>query len=339
MRKLLIPLVLLAFASSACASFFRTAAAVVNGTPITLDTLDSRVEATLKQNPTFDPSTPGAMARVQRSVLAELIRRQLLREEAAARGLKVTDDDVAKRYDELKQQFPNLEEQIAQAGVTKEQVNDDIRDQIVIERLTQSTSPVTDAQIQATYKKNIDSYRAVKAKHILISNESRSDAEALKRARDARARIEGGESFADVAKALSDDPGSKGKGGELGDPIPLSQLDGGFAKAAWAAKIGALVGPVKSSFGYHLIVTQQKRTEPLAAVAAAIRSELQQQASEKVVQEVSDRRIAKAKIVVNPRFGDWDPKTEQIVEHDFFEPPTADVNRPSSAPVVGVPGP
>ena len=59
-------------------------------------------------------------------------------------------------------------------------------------------------------------------------------------------------SFADIAKKESQDPGSASQGGDLGF-FPRGTMVGPFEDAAFAAKKGDIVGPVKSDFGYHVI--------------------------------------------------------------------------------------
>ncbi|REE01620.1 periplasmic chaperone for outer membrane proteins SurA [Marinoscillum furvescens DSM 4134] len=73
-----------------------------------------------------------------------------------------------------------------------------------------------------------------------------------------RGRILKGESFADLARQYSEDPGSAARGGELpfykrGDLAPE------FEATAMTLKEGELSMPVETQFGYHLIELQQKR--------------------------------------------------------------------------------
>ena len=68
------------------------------------------------------------------------------------------------------------------------------------------------------------------------------------------ARIEKGENFADLAKRFSKCP-SKAKGGDLGW-FGKGQMVPEFETAAFAASKGAVVGPVKTEFGYHIILVK-----------------------------------------------------------------------------------
>src|SRR4029079_9876255 len=75
---------------------------------------------------------------------------------------------------------------------------------------------------------------------------------------DAKQRLSKGEDFAKVAKELSDDPGSKDRGGDLGS-FGRNAMVKEFEEAAFKAEPHKLVGPVHSSFGYHLIEVLDKR--------------------------------------------------------------------------------
>lgn len=83
----------------------------------------------------------------------------------------------------------------------------------------------------------------VDARHILVASEEEAN--------NALAALQGGESFAALAQAISTD-GSSAQGGELGWG-PASQYVTEFADAVKTAEIGALVGPIQTQFGYHII--------------------------------------------------------------------------------------
>lgn len=86
-------------------------------------------------------------------------------------------------------------------------------------------------------------------RHILVETEEQ--------ARDIVAALERGESFGDLARAASTDTGSGANGGELGW-APVSNYVEPFANAVRDAEIGAIVGPVESEFGFHIIQVRAK---------------------------------------------------------------------------------
>ena len=120
---------------------------------------------------------------------------------------------------------------------------------------------VSDSEIQAYYSQHGDEFKVpeeVKTRHILITvpkgADAKTDAAAKDKAEDALKQIKGGANFADVAKKVSEDPGSKDQGGEL-PLIPTSNLDPAYARAAMALNPGQTSDVVRSQFGYHVIQT------------------------------------------------------------------------------------
>lgn len=91
----------------------------------------------------------------------------------------------------------------------------------------------------------------VHARHILLQS-SEDDAEQQQRAQALKERAEAGEDFAELARGYSDDTGSAVQGGDLGW-FSRDRMVDAFAEAAFSAQPGAIVGPVQTQFGYHVI--------------------------------------------------------------------------------------
>ena len=91
--------------------------------------------------------------------------------------------------------------------------------------------------------------KQVNAAHILVKTE--------KEANDIKGKIQGGEKFADMAKKHSS-CSSGGKGGDLGW-FGKGQMVAPFEKAAFDAGKGDVVGPVKTEFGWHLILVKDQK--------------------------------------------------------------------------------
>lgn len=86
------------------------------------------------------------------------------------------------------------------------------------------------------------------ARHILVSTQEAC--ESLK------SEIEGGASFADLAKQHSQCPSGQ-RGGELGT-FHKGQMVPEFDTVVFSAEVGKVHGPVKTDFGYHLIEITQR---------------------------------------------------------------------------------
>ena len=143
---------------------------------------------------------------------------------------------------------------------------------------------VTQADLESYYRQHQDEYRVpetVSVHHILVKTPSpgpdnKVDQKAIDAARakaeDILKQLKSGANFEALAKKYSDDPGSKDKGGLIG-PIRRGQTVPEFEQAAFNAKKGDLVGPVKTSFGFHIIRVDDKteaHVKPLDEVKAQI---------------------------------------------------------------------
>ena len=102
------------------------------------------------------------------------------------------------------------------------------------------------------------------ARHILLKSSAvMTDDVARQRLAEIRQRVvQGGESFADLAKRFSNDS-SAPQGGELGWLNPGETVPP-FEKAMNALKIGEVSEPVQSQFGWHLILVEGRRTQDMA---------------------------------------------------------------------------
>jgi peptidyl-prolyl cis-trans isomerase SurA len=97
-------------------------------------------------------------------------------------------------------------------------------------------------------------------RHILIApNEIIDDQTAKQRAQEAYDRIMGGEDFSEVAKLMSDDPGSANNGGDMGWTNP-GEFVPEFEEVADKAEVGVLSEPFRSRFGWHILEVLERRT-------------------------------------------------------------------------------
>jgi len=100
----------------------------------------------------------------------------------------------------------------------------------------------------------------VKVRHILVTpNEIIDDETAKQRLDDAVERIENGEDFGEIAKLLSDDPGSSNSGGDMGWSGPGTFVPE-FEEVVDGSEIGALSAPFRSRFGWHILEVLDRRT-------------------------------------------------------------------------------
>lgn len=141
-------------------------------------------------------------------------------------------------------------------------------------RLRESMKPAP-AEIAAYYSAHADEFPSperVHAEHILVKLASdatpAADAAARKKAEDILARAKKGEDFAGLAKQFSDDTSNKDRGGDLGF-FARGAMVKPFEDAAFSMSPGEIRGPVKTSFGYHVIKLIEKQAAGRLSLAEA----------------------------------------------------------------------
>jgi len=133
--------------------------------------------------------------------------------------------------------------------------------------------------VEAYYKGNPVEFtqsESARAHHILIRiDEKRPEAEALKQIEVIRKQANA-QNFSKLATQHSEDPGSKAKGGDLGE-FERGRMVPEFDQAVFALKEGEISAPIKTNFGYHLILLDKKNVgglRPLADVQSDIARKL-----------------------------------------------------------------
>lgn len=144
---------------------------------------------------------------------------------------------------------------------------------------------VDDESVRNFYVSNAEKYESknIHAAHILIRVDSKmSEPERqakLSSAHDAYSRIQKGDDFAEVAKALSEDTVSGQKGGDLGW-LAEGAVDPEFSKKLFSMKPGEVSEPILTPFGFHIVkVIEGPQTikKPVEAVEGDIRYQLRNQ--------------------------------------------------------------
>jgi peptidyl-prolyl cis-trans isomerase C len=239
------------------------------------------------------PATPATVAKVNGKEIPGTLVDFLIKEQIPA-GTPITDELRSKIKEHLVQREILLQAANA-AGIEKKpevvQLLDYQRgDQLVQSFLKDWTekNKTTDADVQAYFDKKIAEIgdTEFKARHILVSTEE--EATALIAKLDKKAK------FADLAKA-SKDPGSKDKGGELDWSRP-AVFAPEFAAALKTLEKGKYTAkPVKTQFGYHVILLDDSRkanNPKFEDVKAQLAQSVQQEALKKYVDDLR----AKAKV-------------------------------------------
>lgn len=100
----------------------------------------------------------------------------------------------------------------------------------------------------------------MKVRHILVvPNEIIDNATAKQKLTDAQREIQNGKNFSDIATILSEDPGSKDSGGDMGWVNPGTFVEE-FENVAKNLEIGVVSEPFRSRFGWHILEVLGRRT-------------------------------------------------------------------------------
>ena len=238
----------------------------------------------------LSPDSPQYEALIAQ-IMPQITDIEIAKAYAEEHGITVSEQDVDKEIETLKDQvFQQAQTQgqdlgreeafdqaLQQAGITEEQLRQQIRDQLPIqkvqERVAGDVGP-SQEEIEQFYEQNkaaqFTTPEARCTRHILFNKDQKAKAEEVKQ------QLQNGGDFAELAKEYSQDPGSAEQGGELGC-IGRGETVPNFEEAVFNAKQGEIVGPVETEFGYHLIeVTeiQEEATQPLSEVEGQIRDQL-----------------------------------------------------------------
>jgi foldase protein PrsA len=117
-------------------------------------------------------------------------------------------------------------------------------------------------------------------RHILVMTNDpstgkakRTDAEALKIAKQLKAKLDAGADFATLAKANTDDGGSKNTGGLYAD-ADVNTWVAEFKTAAIKQPLNKIGDPVKTTYGYHIIRVEKRSNKKLADVRTTVEGQL-----------------------------------------------------------------
>ena len=250
--------------------------------------------------------TPEQKMNGYRQILDELIMDKLVAKAAA--GETVSEEDVAAEIAKLKKQFPSedaFQAQLKEAGQSPDKLQTAIRTMLQQQHWMQSQikdgDKITEADAKKFYDTNTEEFKnpeTVKASHILFLV-NKDDSEEISKqkeaaAKKAAARAKKGEDFSKLAKELSEEPGAKQSGGDLGF-FAKDRMVPEFATAAFSQKPGSISDPVKTQFGWHVIKVTEKKpagTVPFEEVkdqiTAYLKSAKQREAIQAILKKLKD---------------------------------------------------
>ncbi len=211
------------------------------------------------------------------SVLIDLMDRELLEKDYKTTAEETTQ--IENQIAQMKQSYQDNEEGFLTAikqyfGVSSEE---ELKDMLSLDYKRNAAvkdyvaKHIEDAEIEEYY--NSKTIGKITARHILIKPETKEDmSEDEKKKAEEKAKNEAidiikqlneGKKFENLAKKYSDDAGTKSDGGKLEEFDNESDMDENFLDAAAKLEVGKYTEePVKSQYGYHIILKEKEKDKP-----------------------------------------------------------------------------
>jgi len=239
---------------------------------------------------------------LKQEVLGFLISSEWVIGEASQLGVKVSDAEVKKEFEKIKnQQFPKaaeFEKFLATSGQTSSdlllRVKLNMLSSKIQQKISKEKGTPSKAEIEKYFKENPSRFGTPEKRNVAIIL-TKTEAQA----KEAKKEIESGKSFASVAKAKSIDPTSKAKGGLL-TGVTKGQEEAALNTAIFSAPLNKLGGPVKTPFGYYIYEvksatkgSQQTLQQAEASIKQQLTATQQQTALSKFVKEFKKTWTAK----------------------------------------------
>jgi peptidyl-prolyl cis-trans isomerase SurA len=277
-------------------------AAVVNNDVITLSEVESRAAPELAKAAALP--TPAARSDGREKALKEavdaLVGDKLLENEIKELNIEVTEQEVDAAIEDVKKQNPNLdsgdsfEQELRVQGYTMTTYRDFLRKHMrrlkLLNLKVRGKVKVSDDDLRAEYQKwtRMEGDDAeLKARHILIKLPAKPTPAQLDAAKQKAMALavearKPGVDFAELAKAKSEGP-SADQGGDLGW-FRRGVMMKDFERVAFGLKVGDVSDPVRTSFGFHVIKIEDRRS-----VAVKSFDEMKDQLRERLLHDQLDK--------------------------------------------------
>ena len=306
----------------------------VNGRVLSEDELESDAGLILRSQ--GDKVAPDQLAEAKKKIRGQIVQSFIVSEvlvaKAKAIGLTVTSDDRSAREREFMAQASKMEnppksldDYFDHFPLGRERAKKEFEDGILIDKMVKreiANSPPDDFKKRATQV--IENIRSQNAN---VQEANKRSKERIEELWGRLKNLKGqrlADKFAELARQYSDCP-SKDKGGDLGE-FSRGQMVREFDEVAFSMEPFIVSQPVKTQFGYHLIMVTKKDSENNKVVASHILvktervkdvptvdqtiSVLKKNAEKKTIQNVIMRELKLAKIEASEEFKSFLPQTE-----------------------------
>ena len=195
---------------------------------------------------------------LQRSFLVQLIDRELIHGEARRLQITLTDADVEAALQSYRQDYPgtSFEAMLQERGLTLQSWREELKESLIMEKLLDqavySRVSVTDDEVAAYFEANRDQFdrpAQVRARQIVVADEAEGQ--------EVLGLLRQGQPFAEVAAEYSLSPDAQ-QGGDLGF-FGRGEMPPEFDDIVFDLPVNRLSDLVKSEYGYHIFLVEEKR--------------------------------------------------------------------------------
>jgi len=238
---------------------------------------------------------------LQRSFLVQLIDRELIHAEARRLKITLTDADVEAALQSYRQDYPgsSFDTMLQDRGLTLESWREELKESLIMEKLLEqavyANVSVSDQEVSDYYEANRDQFdrpAQVRARQIVVADETQG--------KEVLGLLRQGKPFAEVAEQYSLSPDAQ-QGGDLGF-FGRGEMPPEFDDIVFELPVNRLSDLVKSEYGYHIFLVEEKRKATRLSKQEAeeeIRSKLEASKKEEVYLDWLQDLRARAMIAVD----------------------------------------
>jgi foldase protein PrsA len=234
---------------------------------------------------------------LKRQVMQFLIQASWVEQEAGKQHITVPAKTVKASFEKQKSQaFPTpkaYQQFLKTSGMSEADILFRVKLSQLQEKLTKKVTDdakkVSDADVEDYYNKNKKRFAQPERRDLRVVLTKTQD-----KANQARAALEGGQAWKDVAKQYSIDQASKAQGGKLA-AVTKNQQDKALEEAVFAAQKGELKGPVKTQFGWYVFevekitpASQQSLDQSRDAIKSLLEGQRKQKALDAFIKDFRD---------------------------------------------------
>jgi len=288
----------------------------IPGTELELE-VQRRVAEVRERSPEELEGDKGKTARseIRRQAATDLVRAELMREQARKLSVSAPAGEIDDRLSEAKRSVgaDQFEKDLKERGLTEERYREMLEERVLIEALgrkvSEDVSATTD-EAESFYLTNKELFgqpRMVHAAHILLDSAAQADVVAAEAKR--------GTDFSTLAKSFSKDTETSSSGGDLGW-FERGTREPALEEAAFTMRPGEVSGVVTASDGYHIVKVIDRREASTPAFADVKVQAVEMLTNRKREEAFGDwlRTVYANARVDSGDAGKWDPALGMMVE-------------------------